>query len=111
MKKERRQFRRVMLNIPTSLKIYHIQGYQAGVVTNLSCDGCFLQIGDILPLGERCELVLTLGEALETEELELKGTIIRSSLEGVGIRFSDCSHKRKDLLKIMKVLGQSETLK
>jgi len=105
MQQERRRFSRVVLNIPTSLSTYHIQGYQTGVVTNLSSEGCFLQIDERLPVGERCELILTVGEALEAEELALEGEIVRLTREGAGIRFAAHSRKKNDLLQFMKRLS------
>ena len=82
--REKRQFTRITLNVPTILSLYQIQAYHTGSIANISKGGCFFSVGETLPVGEECQVTITVGEGLETEEITLLGQIVRSlSEEGV----------------------------
>ena len=91
MMREKRQFTRITLNVPTILSLYQIQAYHTGSIANISMGGCFFSVGEKLPVGEKCQVTITVGEGLETEKITLPGQIVRSDSTGIGIRFTDSS--------------------
>jgi hypothetical protein len=99
--REKRQFTRITLNVPTILSLYQIQAYHTGSIANISMSGCFFSVGETLPVGEECQVSITVGEGLETEKTTLSGRIVRSNSAGVGIRFADNSVHRHQLKKII----------
>jgi len=107
--REKRQFTRITLNVPTILSLYQIQAYHTGSIANISKGGCFFSVGETLPVGEECQVTITVGEGLETEEITLLGQIVRSNSTGVGIKFTDSSvHHQQQLEKII-AKNKSET--
>ena len=98
----KRQFTRITLNVPTILCLFQIQAYHTGSIANFSMGGCFFSVGEMLPVGEECQVSITVGERLETEEITLSGQIVRSNSSGVGIKFTDSSaHHHQQLEKII----------
>jgi hypothetical protein len=89
--REKRRFTRITLDVPTILSLYQIQAYHTGTIANISMGGCFFSVGEKLPVGEECQVTITVGEGLETEKITLPGQILRSDSKGVGIRFTDNS--------------------
>lgn len=88
MTRERRAFTRVELDLPASMFLYQMDMYHDGAIIDLSLGGCFLPVEGDIPLGEKCQLTLTTGIGLETESVEITGTIARCTTQGVGIQFS-----------------------
>ncbi len=99
MAKEKRQFTRITLNIQTVLSLYQIDTYHTGAIANISMGGCYFPIGEELPVGEECELTITVGKGLETEIITLSGQIVRSDAAGAGIRFTGNSPHQLDQLE------------
>lgn len=89
MAQEKRSFTRIALNIPASISFYHMEFCHSGVIANISLSGCFFPFVGELPIGELCELTITVGAGFETEKVALSGTIVRCDTEGVGINFTD----------------------
>lgn len=99
MTRERRAFTRVELDLPASMFLYQMDMYHDGAISNLSLGGCFIPVEGDIPLGEKCQLTLTTGIGLETESVEIAGTIARCTARGVGIKFStELSSKIKGML-------------
>ena len=102
MTREKRRFTRITLDVPTILSLYQIQAYHTGSIANISMGGCFFSVGEKLPVGEDCQVSITVGEGLETEKITLPGQIVRSDSMGVGIKFTDNSlHNNQQLEKII----------
>lgn len=102
MAREKRSFTRIALNIPASISLYHMQFCHSGIIANISLSGCYFPFTGELPLGEVCELTITIGEGLETEIVSLTGMIIRCDSKGVGINFNEYSPEvRRQLEKII----------
>jgi hypothetical protein len=107
--REKRQYTRITLNVPTILSLFQIQAYHTGSIANISIGGCFFQVGEKLPVGEECQITIIVGEGLETEKITLSGQIVRSNSTGVGIKFTNNSvHNHQQLEKIITKY-QSET--
>ncbi|WP_163338875.1 PilZ domain-containing protein [Desulfopila sp. IMCC35008] len=105
MTRERRAFARVELDLPASMYLYQMDMYHDGAIIDLSLGGCFLPVEGDIPLGEKCQLILTTGIGLETESVEIAGTIARCTAHGVGIKFSTgLSSRIKAILK--KVMAE-----
>ncbi len=75
--------------MPTLLSLYQIEGYRIGSIVNIGMGGCFFSVGEELPVGEGCQVTVTIGEGLDCQKITLSGQIIRSDSSGVGIRFTD----------------------
>lgn len=97
--RERRQFTRITLNIPTILSLYQVEAYHTGTIANISMGGCFFPVGEELPMGEECQVDITVGEGLETEKICIAGQIVRSDTAGVGIKFTDISSENRQQLE------------
>jgi hypothetical protein len=91
VRKEKRSFARVQLELPASLYLFQTELSHSGTTFDLSLGGCYLPLDGELPLGEECEISLTLGEGLKTETLNLAGIIARNDKNGVGIEFTNTS--------------------
>ena len=88
--------------MPTILSLYQIHAYHTGSIANISMGGCFFSVGETLPVGEECQVTITVGEGLETEEITLSGQIVRSNSTGIGIKFTDSSvHHHQQLEKVI----------
>jgi len=76
--------------------------YHSGVIANISFSGCFFPFVGELPVGELCDLTITVGEGLATEKVSLTGKIVRCDAAGAGIHFTDYSVAvRQQLEKII----------
>jgi len=82
-----------------------MEAYHNGLIANISLSGCFFPSETDLPVGEQCDVTITTGEGLEVEEVTINGTIVRNSLEGVGINFTDTSPENK--LHLEKIISQN----
>lgn len=109
MAREKRQFTRITLSVPTILSLYQIQAYHTGSIANISMGGCFFSVGETLPVGEECQVTITVGEGLETEKITLHGQIVRSNSTGVGIKFTDSSVRYHCQLEKIITKYKSET--
>lgn len=104
MVRDKRSFTRITLNIPGSIFLYQMEAYHAGLIANISLSGCFFPSKNDLPVGEQCDVTITTGEGLETEEVTISGMIVRNSPEGVGVNFTDTSPECK--LHLEKIISQ-----
>lgn len=109
MTREKRSFTRITLDIPASLSLYQMESSHSGTITNISLSGCFFPFVGDLPLGEHCYITITVGEGIETEEITISGTIVRSDAEGVGIHFTDNSPECR--LQLEKIISHETTNK
>lgn len=98
---EKRQFTRITVNVPSILALYQVHAFHSGTLANISPGGCFLSLGEQLPLGENCQVTITVGEGIETENVSLSGQIVRSDAAGVGIKFTDNGSHLPQLRKII----------
>ena len=89
MTRDKRSFTRITLNIPASLSLYQMETCHTGAIANISLSGCYFPFDGELPLGEECELTITVGKGLETEKISVSGIIVRTDSEGAGISFAD----------------------
>lgn len=102
MGREKRRFTRITLNVPTTLSLYQIESYHTGKIANICMGGCYFQFREELPVGDSCEVTLTVGEGVETVKITIPGKIVRSDSRGVGIKFTDISSdSRENLQKII----------
>jgi len=100
--REKRQFTRITLNVPTILSMFQGEAYHTGSIANISMGGCFFPVGEALPIGEECQITITVGEGIETEKISLPGQIVRSDSSGVGIKFTyNSAHHRQQLEKVI----------
>lgn len=99
MQVNRRNFARITVNIPAALSLIQVDSYHTGTIANLSMGGCFFPMESELPLGAHCDIAITIGEAVETENFTLKGIVVRSDAIGVGIKFIEGNQKIPRLLK------------
>lgn len=104
MVREKRSFTRITLNIPGSIFLYQMEAYHTGLISNISRSGCFFPSETDLPVGEQCDVTITTGEGLETEEMTVGGMIVRNSPEGVGINFTGTSPECE--LYLEKIISQ-----
>ena len=84
---ERRQFARIAVNIPATLSLYTVEACHVGIVADISQGGCFFPFDDDVPVGSPCQVTITAGVGLETEQLTLAGEVVRCAETGLGIRF------------------------
>ena len=105
---EKRSFTRITLDIPVSIYLYQTHAYHIGTITNISCSGLFFPVKDNLPVGEQCEVTITVGEGLESEKVTVTGKIVRNDSEGAGISFTDISSECS--LQLEKIISH-ETAK
>ena len=88
MEREKRSFTRIVLDIPADLSLYHLEFCHKGVIADISLSGCFFPFLGQLPVGEPCDLTISVGDGLETEHVVLSGTVVRSDAAGAGIEFN-----------------------
>ncbi len=103
MTREKRAFTRITLDIPASLSLYQLETCLSGAITNISLSGCYFPFSGDLPLGEQCLVTITVGAGLESEEVTISGTIVRSDEKGVGIKFNDDSPESR--LQLEKIIA------
>ncbi len=101
MTEEKRLFTRITLNVPSILSLYQVHAFHTGSLANISLGGCFFSLGEKLPLGENCQVTITIGEGIETEQISLSGQIVRSDAAGGGIKFAENGLHRRQLKKII----------
>lgn len=102
MEREKRGFTRITLNVPATLSLYQVEAYHSGAIANISMGGCYFPFAEELPVGDRCNVTITVGEGLKIEKITIPGQIVRSDAKGVGIKFSDSSEDcRHQLEKII----------
>lgn len=102
MARDKRIFTRITLDIPGSISLYQVESYHTGSISNISLSGCFFPSDNELPVGEQCDITITTGEGLETEQVTVMGMIVRNDSEGAGISFTDNSPEcRRQLEKII----------
>ena len=89
MELDRRKYTRITVDIPAALSLLQVDAYHSGAIANLSVGGCFFPAENELPLGADCNISITVGEGIQTENFDLKGVVIRSDEMGVGIKFID----------------------
>ena len=99
MEKDKRQFTRITLNVPTTLSLYQVEAYHTGTIANISMGGCFFPFREEVPVGESCLVTITVGEGLEIEKLTIPGQIVRRDSNGIGIRFTNRSKENQCQLK------------
>ncbi len=99
MVREKRSFTRIALNIPADISLYHLEFCHKGAIANISLSGCFFPFLGKLPVGEPCDLTISVGDGLETEHVALSGTVVRSDAAGAGIEFAAYSPEVKRQLE------------
>lgn len=101
MNHEQRQFIRIAVQVPTSLALFQIQAYHTGHIANISMGGCYFAGGEELPLGEECQITITVGEGIEAAQITLDGRVVRSDSHGAGIQFTDTGDQQLLLAHII----------
>ncbi|SDP58924.1 PilZ domain-containing protein [Desulforhopalus singaporensis] len=91
MRKERRAFARVKVDLPATLYIFEGEISYSGAILDLSQGGCYFPLDHDVTIGEQCEVIVTVGEGANAETLHIKGQIVRTDGNGAGIRFFDTS--------------------
>jgi PilZ domain len=93
--KDRRQFARVKCSISAELHPFG-QPVIRGKVSDVSLGGCFVEMPVPLPVQERLEIVLWLGES----KLRLKGEVASTSPGfGISVHFINLSSEVQELLR------------
>ncbi len=103
MIREKRAFTRITLDIPGDLSLYQMDVYHTGSITNISLSGCFFPFDGNLPLGEQCNVSITIGEGLEIEKITIAGIVVRNDSDGAGIKFTDYSPECR--LRLEKIIS------
>ncbi len=99
MTREKRSYTRITLDIPASLSLYQMETFRIQAIKNISIGGCFFLFEGELPLKEQCEITISIGEGLQTEEVTISGMVVRSDTQGVGIQFTHNSPEQKQQLE------------
>ena len=86
---DRRLATRVQLKLSTSILLVKIDAYYSGVIANLSQGGCYFPIDEELPLGEKCQIEILVGEGLKENSISMSGRVARVDNHGAGIEFID----------------------
>lgn len=68
-----------------------METYHTGSIANISLAGCFFPCESELPVGEQCDVTITIGEGLKAEKVTVAGMIVRNNSSGAGISFTDNS--------------------
>ncbi len=97
--KERRSCTRVQLKLSTSVLLVKIDAYHSGIIANLSLGGCYFPADHGLPLGENCQVEITIGEGLDVDKIRMSGRVARVDSDGAGIEFIDNSPDIMERLK------------
>ena len=106
---DRRSSIRVQLKLSTSLMLVKVDAYYSGTIANLSLGGCYFPVDEELPLGEICQIEISLGEGLDIDTISMKGQVVRIDSQGAGIEFVDNPPEVTDTLKqILKRYSLSE---
>jgi hypothetical protein len=102
MSREKRNFTRIQLSVPTTLLLAQIDTYHIGSIANLSLGGCYFPLDSVLTEGEKCRVTITAGVGLETREITISGQVARTDNQGAGIEFVD--NDSEVLQKLEKIL-------
>lgn len=70
-----------------------------GTVTNISMSGLYVTTDKILPIGQKCQMRILLGDERVNPAIEVEGRITRSDREGMGIEFVHIPASSLDHLK------------
>lgn len=89
--KDERSYTRVQLKLSTSLLLVRIDVYHSGIIDNLSLGGCYFPVEHALPIGEKCQVDIALGDGLDIEKISVSGQVVRVDNHGAGIEFVDNS--------------------
>lgn len=89
-----------------SIYLYQTEAYHIGSITNISLAGCFFPFEGDLPVGEQCDIDITVGEGLEAESVSVGGKIVRVDAEGAGISFTDYSPETRTQLEKIIACGK-----
>lgn len=81
-----------------------METYHTGSIANISLSGCFFPCKSELPVGERCDVTITIGEGLEAGQVTIAGMIVRNNPEGAGISFTDNSPECR--LQLEKIISR-----
>jgi hypothetical protein len=108
MTREKRAYTRITLDIPASLCLYQMETSHVGAITNISLGGCYFPFDDKLPVGEKCEITITVGEGLHADKVAVSGTIVRQDAQGIGICFTDTSPACR--LQLEKIISREMSL-
>lgn len=106
MVKDKRRFTRITLDVPTTLSLYQVEAYHTGKIANISMGGCYFPFAEQLPIGDSCDVTITVGEGIETEKITIPGKIVRSDSTGVGIEFTEISAESRQQLE--KIIARHE---
>jgi len=107
---ERRAYIRFRLDVPASLCLYQVDIRYTGSVVDLSLGGCFFPVTGDLPVGERCQITLTTGEGLTTEQVEIGGVTVRKDDNGIGIQFLEMVAEQRQVLHRILARGLCEDI-
>jgi len=86
MTDDNRRFSRIPFKVKARLKIAD-QIYLAPELSNLSVGGCLLPIAVNISPGTPCELNIMLEGTTEELHVRIEGEIVRTTHEGVAVRF------------------------
>ena len=86
MTDDNRRFSRIPFKVKAQLKIAD-QIYLAPELSNLSVGGCLLPIAVNISPGTPCELNIMLEGTTEELHVRIEGEIVRTTHEGVAVRF------------------------
>ncbi len=84
---EKRKFTRVPFSVEASVK-YKKMEYR-GEVENLSLRGMFLRIPEKILLDEFVDITIILAGDTSRLTIELKGKVVRTARDGIGIKFQE----------------------
>lgn len=96
---DRRSSIRVQLKLSTSLMLIKVDAYYSGTIANLSLGGCYFPVDEDLPLGEKCQIDIALGEGLDIDTISMTGQVARIDSQGAGIEFVDNPTEVTETLK------------
>ena len=86
MTDDNRRFSRIPFKVKAELMISD-QVYAAPELSNLSVGGCLLPLAVNIPPGTACQLKIMLEGTTEEMHVRVEGEIVRSTDEGVAVRF------------------------
>lgn len=96
---ERRKFTRITVDVPATLSILQVEAYHTGALANISEGGCFFPVSGDIPLGEACNICISIGEGLQAETILFEGTVVRSDAKGIGIKFNGPENRYRTTVK------------
>lgn len=87
MTDENRRFSRIPFKVNTILQVGDTE-YRADEMSNLSVGGCLLPISVDLPPSTPCQICIFLEGTSDEIKVMVEGEIIRSTPEGVAVKFN-----------------------